>query len=42
MHEKEVLSSENEMLKFVVINALKEISQDPSKVVYIGSPDEGL
>jgi hypothetical protein len=34
MDEKEVVSRENEMLKFLVVNALKDISQDPSKVLY--------
>jgi len=40
MHEKEALSRENEMLKFVVINALNEISKDPTKVLRIESTDK--
>eukprot|EP00984_Skeletonema_dohrnii_P026276 scaffold15598_cov144-Skeletonema_dohrnii-CCMP3373.AAC.3 len=40
MHEKEALSRENEMLKFVVINALNEISKDPSKAMCIECTDK--
>ena len=35
MQEKEVMTRENEMLKFLVANALEDISQDPSKVLHL-------